>query len=92
MVNQLVDLESPKNKDFIENNNDEKNVNNNSAILEGVTYGSDLRLFTNHADIPAVLFGPGDVRLAHSANEYIEIEEVLTCVKIIANLIIKWFR
>ena len=69
-----------------------KNVNNNSAILEGVTYGSDLRLFTNHADIPAVLFGPGDVRLAHSANEYIEIEEVLTCVKIITNLIIKWCR
>lgn len=69
-----------------------KNVKNNSAILEGVTYGSDLRLFTNHADIPAVLFGPGDVRLAHSANEYIEIEEVLTCVKIITNLIIKWCR
>ena len=69
-----------------------KNVKNNSAILEGVTYGSDLRLFTNHADIPAVLFGPGDVRLAHSTNEYIEIEEVLTCVKIITNLIIKWCR
>ena len=69
-----------------------KNVKNNSAIWEGVTYGSDLRLFTNHADIPAVLFGPGDVRLAHSANEYIEIEEVLTCVKIITNLIIKWCR
>ena len=69
-----------------------KNVKNNPAILEGVTYGSDLRLFTNHADIPAVLFGPGDVRLAHSANEYIEIEEVLTCVKIITNLIIKWCR
>ena len=69
-----------------------KNVKNNSAILEGVTYGSDLRLFTNHAYIPAVLFGPGDVRLAHSANEYIEIEEVLTCVKIITNLIIKWCR
>ena len=69
-----------------------KNVKNNSAILEGVTYGSDLRLFTNHADIPAVLFGPGDVRLAHSANENIEIEEVLTCVKIITNLIIKWCR
>ena len=46
--------------------------------------------FTNHADIPALLFGPGDVRLAHSANEYVEIEEVLTCIKIISNLIINW--
>jgi len=67
-----------------------KEVNNSSAKIEGVTYGSDLRLFTNHADIPSVLFGPGDVRLAHSANEYVKIEEVLTCIKIISNLIIKW--
>ena len=66
------------------------NVNNSNPIIEGVTYGSDLRLFTNHADIPALLFGPGDVRLAHSANEYVEIEEVLNCIKIISNLIINW--
>ncbi len=65
-------------------------VNNSNPIVEGVTYGSDLRLFTNHADIPALLFGPGDVRLAHSTNEYVEIEEVLTCIKIISNLIINW--
>ena len=68
------------------------NVNKSNPIIEGVTYGSDLRLFTNHADIPALLFGPGDVRLAHSANEYVEIEEVLTCIKIISNLIINWCR
>ena len=59
-------------------------------IIEGVTYGSDLRLFTNHAHIPAVLFGPGDVRLAHAANEYVEIDEVITTVKIIANMIVAW--
>lgn len=67
-----------------------KNTTEAEPILEGVTYGSDLRLFTNHADIPAVLFGPGDVRLAHSANEYIEIEEVITSIKILSNLIINW--
>jgi acetylornithine deacetylase len=61
-----------------------------TSIIEGVTYGSDLRLFTNHAHIPAVLFGPGDVRLAHAANEYVEIEEVLLTIKIIANLIVDW--
>ena len=61
-----------------------------APIIEGVTYGSDLRLFTNHAHIPAVLFGPGDVRLAHAANEYVEIEEVLTSVKVVANMIVKW--
>jgi len=59
-------------------------------IIEGVTYGSDLRLFTNHAHIPAVLFGPGDLRLAHAANEYVEINEVLKTIKIIANMIVNW--
>lgn len=61
-----------------------------TPILEGVSYGSDLRLFTNHAQIPAVLFGPGDVRLAHAANEFVEIEEVLACINIIANMIVNW--
>ena len=61
-----------------------------APIIEGVTYGSDLRLFTNHAHIPAVLFGPGDLRLAHAANEYVEIDEVLKTIKIIANMIVDW--
>ncbi len=61
-----------------------------APIIEGVTYGSDLRLFTNHAHIPAVLFGPGDLHLAHAANEYVEIDEVLKTIKIIANMIVDW--
>jgi len=28
---------------------------------------SDLRLFTHHANIPAVLYGPGDVANAHTS-------------------------
>ena len=61
-----------------------------APIIEGATYGSDLRLFTNHAHIPAVLFGPGDLRLAHATNEYVEIDEVLKTIKIIANMIVDW--
>ena len=44
-------------------------------IIEGVTYGSDLRLFTNHARMPAVLYGAGDVARAHSVDEFVEIDE-----------------
>ena len=67
-----------------------ESVSNKRAKLEGVTYGSDLRLFTNHAKIPAVLYGPGDVRLAHSANEYVEIRDVMRSVEVIANFIVRW--
>ncbi len=63
---------------------------NQKPIIKGVTYAADMALFTNYCKIPAVLFGPGDVRQAHAINEFVEIEEVLTCVKIIANMIINW--
>ena len=67
-----------------------QSVTNDNGQLEGVTYGSDLRLFTNYANIPTVLYGPGDVCKAHSANEYVEIEHVLIVVEVIANLIVRW--
>jgi len=41
--------------------------------LGGVTYGSDLRLLVNVGGIPSVLFGPGDVRVAHMADEYVDL-------------------
>lgn len=60
------------------------------AKLEGVTYGSDLRLFTNHGKMPAVLYGPGDVRNAHAVNEYVTLDEVITCTKVLALTIYEW--
>ena len=58
--------------------------------LEGVTYGSDLRLFTNHGKMPAVLYGPGDVKNAHAVNESVSLDEVLKCVKVLALTIYEW--
>ena len=52
--------------------------------FQGVPYGSDLRLFTNHGKIPAILYGPGDVVHAHSVNEFVPLEEVITCTKVLA--------
>ncbi|HEX2038662.1 MAG TPA: ArgE/DapE family deacylase [Acidimicrobiales bacterium] len=63
-----------------------------APAVEGVTYGSDLRLFTNHAGMPAVLYGPGDVRLAHAADEYVPVEEVVTAAKVMAVLLSSWCR
>jgi acetylornithine deacetylase len=42
----------------------------------GAPYGSDLRLFTNAFGIPGVLFGPGDIRLAHFTDEHVSLAEV----------------
>ena len=58
--------------------------------VHGVPYGSDLRFFTNHAGMPAVLYGPGDVALAHSLNESVPIEEVLLAAETLAHTILNW--
>ena len=64
--------------------NSHREIVGSEPQLHGVPYGSDLRLFTNHGKIPAVLYGPGDVAHAHTVNEFIPLDEVLTCAKVLA--------
>jgi acetylornithine deacetylase len=52
-------------------------VTGSSPPVEGVTYGADMRLLVNVGGIPTVLFGPGDVRVAHMPDEYVPIDELL---------------
>jgi acetylornithine deacetylase len=49
-------------------------------------YGSDLRLLVRLADIPTVHYGPGDVTLAHGADESVPLAEVVTCARALAVL------
>ena len=43
------------------------------ARVEGVPYGSDLRLLVGLAGIPTVHYGPGDVARAHGPNESVPV-------------------
>jgi acetylornithine deacetylase len=61
-----------------------------AAIVQGVTYGSDLRLFTNHCNIPAVLYGPGSIFDAHTVNEHVDLEEVIAATKVLACIVSRW--
>jgi acetylornithine deacetylase len=67
-----------------------KQVLGETAPLRGVTYGSDLRLFTNHGNTPAVLYGPGDVMHAHTVDESVDLEEVFIATKVLATVITRW--
>jgi acetylornithine deacetylase len=58
--------------------------------LLGVTYGSDARLLVNHAHIPTVLFGAGNIEAAHAADEYVPIEQLVPMAKTLARLIVSW--
>ena len=61
-----------------------------SPVLEGVTYGSDMRHLVNVGDTPTVLFGPGDVRDSHKPNEAVLIEDLETTVKTLALTILRF--
>jgi acetylornithine deacetylase len=51
-------------------------VTGSAPPVEGVTYGADMRLLVNVGRIPTVLFGPGDVRVAHMPDEYVPLEDL----------------
>jgi acetylornithine deacetylase len=65
-------------------------VTGTPASLFGVPCGTDLRLFTRHAGIPTVLYGPGNVLHAHAADEHISLEQVVTCTKVLARTMLTW--
>ena len=52
--------------------------------LLGVPYGADMQMFVNVGETPCVIFGPGDVRVAHSADEYVPLAEVEACARVLA--------
>jgi acetylornithine deacetylase/succinyl-diaminopimelate desuccinylase-like protein len=52
--------------------------------------GVDDASFLNQAGIPTITLGPGDARTAHSANESVEIRDLVDATKIFALTIADW--
>jgi acetylornithine deacetylase len=47
-------------------------------------------LFTNHGGIPAVLYGPGSIFDAHTVDEHVDLDEVVTATKVLACVVSDW--
>jgi acetylornithine deacetylase len=60
-----------------------------SASLIGMSAWTDAALL-NAAGIPAICFGPGDMGLAHAAEEYIEVREIQMATEVIVSLARSW--
>ena len=52
--------------------------------LVGEPYGADMRLLVNEGRTPTVIFGPGNVKVAHAADEYVPLDQVSTCARVLA--------
>ena len=46
--------------------------------------------FYEEAGIPAVVYGPGDLKIAHCRDEHVELDEVTTAAKALAAAVIDW--
>lgn len=49
----------------------------------------DMNIFANELKVPAVTYGPGNSRLSHTLNEYIEIDEYLASVEVYRKTVMK---
>ncbi len=67
-----------------------KQVTGKDTTTEGVTYGADMRHFIAFGGMPCVMYGAGDIRLAHAPDEYLEIKDLLTATKVVALMLAGW--
>lgn len=57
-----------------------------------VGYGSDASKLSELAHIPSIVLGPGDIAQAHTANEYVEIAQVVRAAEIYAQLAVDFVQ
>ena len=58
--------------------------------LQGMTYGADMRLLVNQGGIPTMMFGPGNIRVAHQPDEYVPIDELVAAARTLALTIVRF--
>jgi acetylornithine deacetylase len=69
--------------------NFEKIRDNEKAVIAGSEYGCDARLLQNYSKVPTLMFGPGSIKQAHGINEYLDLDQYLDYIKIMALSIIE---
>jgi acetylornithine deacetylase len=64
---------------------------NLAAPVEGLSAWTDAALL-NEAGIPAVCFGPGDIALAHAAEEYVPVSDIERAAAVLERVALEWMR
>ncbi|MCB9077525.1 MAG: M20 family metallopeptidase [Anaerolineaceae bacterium] len=65
-----------------------KTIGGRTPEIWGPPYGSDVRNFIYDAGIPSVNFGAGDYRVCHQPNEFVEVDDLMTCARIVLGTVI----
>jgi acetylornithine deacetylase len=59
------------------------------ARIEGMSAWTDAALL-NVVGIPTICFGPGDIALAHAAEEYVPVDEIIRATDVLARVATDW--
>ncbi len=57
--------------------------------IEGLSAWTDAALL-NEAGIPTVCFGPGDIALAHAAEEFVPVDDIERATRVLARVVGEW--
>jgi acetylornithine deacetylase len=57
--------------------------------IEGLSAWTDAALL-NEAGIPTICFGPGDIALAHAAEEFVPIDEIDVASRVLTRVVREW--
>jgi acetylornithine deacetylase len=67
-----------------------KVVYHKSVTIEAAPWGTDGGLLGKVGGIPTLIIGPGETRLAHYPDEFIEVDEMIRASKVFAHMLIEW--
>ncbi len=54
--------------------------------VTGLSFTTDARFMRNRLGIPTVVFGPGELDVAHTVDEYVEVDSLITAAAVYAHL------
>lgn len=87
VIHDLIPLSNDKEDPFIEMAlNLNSNKENKKQKEKGANYYTDASIFRKHLDVPIIIFGPGNEKMAHQPNEYLEIDKYFDAIKYYINI------
>jgi acetylornithine deacetylase/succinyl-diaminopimelate desuccinylase-like protein len=66
-----------------------QSVTGRKAEFQGVSFGTDAFCY-DAAGVPSVVFGPGSIDQAHTADEWVPLAEVRQAADVLYQLVMNW--
>jgi acetylornithine deacetylase len=61
------------------------------VTIEGLSAWTDAALL-NEAGIPAICFGPGDISMAHAAEEFVPVTDIEQSTRVLSRVVRDWCK